>query len=280
MDLENNGMSLEGMDNDPREAEGAGREHGNEGEGAGLPEEGGAENSVRPGEADGQKPQGDHAGEHDGAQDWKTPQNAENAQRRRDAEQRQRQRYFAEFAAGLTDPVTQQPFANEEAWSRWKQNAAIAAQAQKAGVEPEAAQRLVDSMRDTIRQTDPEFRRMAQENQAVRRQQAEVMQQQIFAQDLAAIRKMYPDEKAKNVTELGDEFMAMMATGQVDAVSAYEAVRAKRQRTAPKPPSTGKIQAGAAGQGAYYTREQVEAMSDEQIERNFDDIRRSMATWR
>lgn len=280
MDLENNGMSLEGMDNDPREAEGAGREHGNEGEGAGLPEEGGAENSVRPGEADGQKPQGDHAGEHDGAQDWKTPQNAENAQRRREAEQRQRQRYFAEFAAGLTDPVTQQPFANEEAWSRWKQNAAIAAQAQKAGVEPEAAQRLVDSMRDTIRQTDPEFRRMAQENQAVRRQQAEVMQQQIFAQDLAAIRKMYPDEKAKNVTELGDEFMAMMATGQVDAVSAYEAVRAKRQRTAPKPPSTGKIQAGAAGQGAYYTREQVEAMSDEQIEKNFDDIRRSMATWR
>lgn len=280
MDLENNGMSLEGMDNDPREAEGAGREHGNEGEGAGIPEEGGAENSVRPGEADGQKPQGDHAGEHDGAQDWKTPQNAENAQRRRDAEQRQRQRYFAEFAAGLTDPVTQQPFANEEAWSRWKQNAAIAAQAQKAGVEPEAAQRLVDSMRDTIRQTDPEFRRMAQENQEVRRQQAEVMQQQVFAQDLAAIRKMYPDEKAKNVTELGDEFMAMMATGQVDAVSAYEAVRAKRQRTDPKPPSTGKIQAGAAGQGAYYTREQVEAMSDEQIERNFDDIRRSMATWR
>lgn len=280
MDLENNGMSLEGMDYDPREAEGAGREHGNEGEGAGRPEESGAENSMRPGEADGQKPQGDHAGEHDGAQDWKTPQNAENAQRRREAEQRQRQRYFAEFAAGLTDPVTQQPFANEEAWSRWKQNAAIAAQAQKAGVEPEAAQRLVDSMRDTIRQTDPEFRRMAQENQEVRRQQAEVMQQQVFAQDLAAIRKMYPDEKAKNVTELGDEFMAMMATGQVDAVSAYEAVRAKRQRTAPKPPSTGKIQAGAAGQGAYYTREQVEAMSDEQIERNFDDIRRSMATWR
>lgn len=280
MDLENNGMSLEGMDYDPREAEGAGREHGNEGEGAGRPEESGAENSVRPGKADGQEPQGDHAGEHDGAQDWKTPQNAENAQRRREAEQRQRKRYFDEFAAGLMDPETNQPFASEEAWGRWKQNAAIMAQAQKAGVEPEAAQRLVDSMRDTIRQTDPEFRRLAMENQAVRRQQAEAMQQQVFAQDMAAIRKMYPDEKAKSVTELGDEFMAMMATGQVDAVSAYEAVRAKRQRTAPKPPSTGKIQAGAAGQGAYYTREQVEAMSDEQIERNFDDIRRSMATWR
>lgn len=272
MDLENNGMSLEGMDNDPREAE-----SGSEGTGQA---EGGAENSTRQEETAGQEPQEDHAGEHDGAQEWKTPQNAENAQRRREAEQRQRQRYFAEFAAGLTDPVTQKPFESEEAWSRWKQNAAIAAQAQKAGVEPEKAQQLVDSMRETIRQTDPEFRRMAQETQAVRRQQAEAMQQQVFAQDLAAIRKIYPDEKAKNVTELGNEFMAMMATGQVDAVSAYEAVRAKRQRTAPKPPSTGKIQAGAAGQGAYYTREQVEAMSDEQIEKNFDDIRRSMATWR
>lgn len=273
MELENNGMSMEGMDYDPRESE-----RGSEG--TGQPEEGGAENSARPEETGGQEPQGEPAGENDGAQDWKTPQNAENAQRRREAEQRQRQRYFAEFASGLTDPATQKPFANEEAWSRWKQNAAIAAQAQKAGVEPEAAQRLVDSMRDTIRQTDPEFRRMAMENQEVRRQQAEAMQQKVFAQDLAAIRKMYPDEKAKSVTELGDEYMAMMATGQVDAVSAYEAVRAKRQRTSPKPPSTGRIQAGAAGQGAYYTREQVEAMSDEQIEKNFDDIRRSMATWR
>lgn len=280
MELEKNGMNTEETGYDTRESEYAEREDGRLNEDSGRTEEGSTEKGAEQQEPTGQQPHTEPAEEHPGGQSWKNQQNAENAQRRREAEQRQRQRYFAEFAAGLTDPVTQQPFANEEAWSRWKQNAAIAAQAQKAGVEPEAAQRLVDSMRDTIRQTDPEFRRMAQENQAVRRQQAEAMQQQVFAQDLAAIRKMYPDEKAKNVTELGDEFMAMMATGQVDAVSAYEAVRAKRQRTAPKPPSTGKIQAGAAGQGAYYTREQVEAMSDEQIERNFDDIRRSMATWR
>lgn len=233
--------------------------------------DGGGKEQVPP-EGDGQPAQQEPA--------WKNQQNAENAQRRREAEQRQRKRYFDEFAAGLMDPETNQPFASEEAWGRWKQNAAIMAQAQKAGVEPETAQKLVEGVRDTIRQTDPEFRRLAMENQAVRRQQAEAMQQQVFEQDMAAIRKMYPDEKAKSVTELGDEYMALMATGQVDAVTAYEAVRAKRNRTATKPPSTGKIHSGAAGQGAYYTREQVEAMSDEQIERNFDDIRRSMATWR
>lgn len=280
MELEKNGMNTEETGYDTRESEYAEREAGQLNEDAGRTEEGSAEKGAEQQDATGQQPHTEPAEEYPGGQSWKNQQNAENAQRRREAEQRQRQRYFAEFAAGLTDPVTQKPFESEEAWSRWKQNAAIAAQAQKAGVEPEKAQQLVDSMRDTIRQTDPEFRRMAQENQAVRRHQAEVMQQQIFAQDMAAIRKIYPDEKAKNVTELGDEFMAMMATGQVDAVSAYEAVRAKRQRTAPKPPSTGKIQAGAAGQGAYYTREQVNAMSDEQIERNFDDIRRSMATWK
>lgn len=279
MELENNGMNLEGMGHEPRETEGVGQNSGRENEHMGRTEEGGAENGAPQGPA-GQEPQREPAEGQPGGQEWKTQQNAENAQRRREAEQRQRQKYFAEFAAGLTDPMTQKPFESEEAWSRWKQNAAIAAQAQKAGVEPEKARQLVDSMRDTIRQTDPEFRRMAQENQAVRRQQAEAMQQQVFAQDLAAIRKMYPDEKAKSVTELGDEYMAMMATGQVDAVSAYEAVRAKRQRTAPKPPSTGKIQAAAGRKGAYYTREQVNAMTDKQIEENYDDIRRSMATWK
>lgn len=280
MELEKNGMNTEETGYDTRESEYAEREDGQLNEDSGRTEEESTEKGAEQQEPTGQQPHTEPAEEHPGGQSWKNQQNAENAQRRREAEQRQRQRYFAEFAAGLTDPVTQKPFESEEAWSRWKQNAAIAAQAQKAGVEPEKARQLVDSMRDTIRQTDPEFRRMVQENQAVRRQQAEAVQQKVFAQDLAAIRKMYPDEKAKSVTELGDEYMAMMATGQVDAVSAYEAVRAKRQRTAPKPPSTGKIQAGAAGQGAYYTREQVNAMSDEQIERNFDDIRRSMATWK
>ena len=211
---------------------------------------------------------------------WKNQQNAENARRRREAEQRQRKRYCDEFAAGLMDPETNQPFASEEAWGRWKQNAAIMAQAQKAGVEPETAQKLVDGVRDTIRQTDPEYRRMVQQAEEMRQQQAREMQQQVFAQDMAAIRKMYPDEKAKSVTELGDEYMIMMATGQVDAVTAYEAVRAKRNRTAPKPPSTGKIHSGAAKQGAFYTKEQVEAMTDRQIEENYDDIRRSMAQWK
>lgn len=278
MELEN-GMNTEEFGYDPQGSDGAGQDSGHETEDTGRAEDGGADDGTQQ-ETEGKEPQENPAEEYPGRQNWKNQQNAENAQRRREAEQRQRQRYFAEFAAGLTDPVTQKPFESEEAWSRWKQNAAIAAQAQKAGVEPEAAQRLVDSMRDTIRQTDPEFRRMVEETQAARRQQAEAMQQRVFAQDLAAIRKIYPDEKAKSVTELGDEYMAMMATGQVDAVSAYEAVRAKRQRTAPKPPSTGKIRSGAAGQGAYYTREQVNAMSDEQIEEHFDDIRRSMAMWK
>lgn len=265
MELENNGMGREETGEQEREAE------------LREPEQA-RETAAQPENQAGEE-QGGNAPET-GQQDWKNAQNAENAQRRRMAEQRQRAKYFAEFASGLTDPRTNQPFASEEDWSRWKQNAAIMAQAQQAGVEPEAAQKLVDGVRDTIRQTDPEYRRMAAENAAVRQQQMQQYQQQVFAQDMQQIRALYPDEKAKNVTELGDEFMAMMATGQVDAVSAYEAIRAKHQRTAPKPPSTGKIQAAAGRKGAYYTREQVNAMTDKQIEENYDDIRRSMATWK
>lgn len=267
MELENEGMSVDGTGEQEREAE--------------LHEEGtaGAGTQTEQQEEPGGAPQGGEPQEPAG-QEWKNAENAENARRRREDEARRRARYFAEFSAGLTDPRTNQPFASEEDWSRWKQNAAIMAQAQQAGVEPEAAQKLVDGVRETIRQTDPEYRRMAAENAAVRQQQMQQYQQQVFAQDMQQIRALYPDEKAKNVTELGDEFMAMMATGQVDAVSAYEAIRAKHQRTAPKPPSTGQIQAAAGRKGAYYTREQVAAMTDKQIEENYDDIRRSMATWK
>lgn len=280
MELEKNGMNTEETGYDTRESEYAEREDGQLNEDAGRTEEGSAEKGAEQQDPTGQQPRTEPSEEHPGGQSWKNQQNAENAQRRREAEQRQRKRYFDEFAAGLMDPETNQPFASEEAWGRWKQNAAIMAQAQKAGVEPETAQKLVDGVRDTIRQTDPEYRRMVQQAEEMRQQQAREMQQQVFAQDMAAIRKMYPDEKAKSVTELGDEYMIMMATGQVDAVTAYEAVRAKRNRTAPKPPSTGKIHSGAAKQGAFYTKEQVEAMTDRQIEENYDDIRRSMAQWK
>ena len=113
--------------------------------------------------------------------------------------------------------------------------------------------------------------------------QAEIARQQqyeaVFAEDLAAIKQLYPDEKAKDIRDLGDEFMAMMASGQVDAVSAYEAIRARKNRTRPKPPRTGGLGSDGGKKPAYFTKEQVDAMSDAEIDKNYDAIRKSMMRW-
>ena len=207
--------------------------------------------------------------------DWKTQENAENAQRRRQAEAARQQRMFREMTAGLNDPETGRPFESIEAWQRFRQRTVLAAKAQEAGVEPAAAQKLMDGMRETIKETDPEYRQAMAQAEIARQQQYEA----VFAEDLAAIKQLYPDEKAKDSRDLGDELMAMMASGQVDAVSAYEAIRARKNRTNPKPPSTGGIGGDGGKKPAFFTKEQVDAMSDAEIDKNYDAIRKSMMRW-
>lgn len=58
-------------------------------------------------------PAGSESGE--GHDDWKTQENAENAQRRRMAEAARQQRMFREMTAGLNDPETGKPFESIEA---------------------------------------------------------------------------------------------------------------------------------------------------------------------
>lgn len=208
-------------------------------------------------------------------QPWKTPENAMAAQRRREVEAARRERMFREVTDGMVDPRTNQPFANEQAWRDWKNEMAVKAAAQKAGIDTAAAQTVMDDLRENLRQTDPEYQRMARENE----QAKAAMAQQTFEQDLRSIKKAYPDEKAKSVMDLGPEFMAMMATGQVSALAAYEAVRAQRARTAPKPVSTGAIGGGQKQPGGHYTKEQVAAMSPKEVHEHYDDIRKSMLSW-
>ncbi len=226
--------------------------------------------------SDNQDPQAEADGGARQEKPWHTDENAANAQRRREAQARQRERMFREMTDGINDPRTGQPFANEEAWRQWKQSAAIRARAQAAGVEPEKAQQIVEGMRDTLRETDPEYQRLRAEAEAARNERFA----RTFERDLAAIKKAYPDEKAKNVAELGPEFMAIMASGQVSAVAAYEAVRAQHNRMAPKPPSTGAIGGTAGRKDGYYTRDEVAAMSRQQVHEHFEDIQKSMRQWK
>lgn len=215
---------------------------------------------------------------------WKTPENAAAAQRRRDAErERERQELFGQMVGGLTNPATGRPFESQAEWDGWKRQMAVRAQAQAAGVAPEKAQQLADGLRQTMLETSPEYQALKAKEATLDAQLAELRRQQneaVFAADLRAIRKAYPDEKAKSIEELGEAFIAMMATGRVSALTAYEAVRGEKQRTAPKPPSTGDVGSQTGAKKGYYTREEVAAMSPEQVQQNLDIINKSMRTWK
>ena len=105
--------------------------------------------------------------------------------------------------------------------------------------------------------------------------QAEIFKMSQVIANLPALLWM----QQRDIRDLGDEFMAMMASGQVDAVSAYEAIRARKNRTSPKPPSTGGLGSDGGKKPAYFTKEQVDAMSDAEIDKNYDAIRKSMMRW-
>ena len=122
-----------------------------------------------------------------------------------------------------------------------------------------------------------------------------------YADDLVAFRKAYPDVDEQEL--LSDPDFAEYAEAQVKAkvplakiYGGYEKLRAKFQREADQKAEAAKdgaaralanARAGVgskAGEGApagdvFFTKAQVESMSDEEIARNQDAIWKSMAKW-
>ncbi len=205
------------------------------------------------------------------AKPWNTPENARFAQQRR--QQEAQNAAFKSLIGDITNPATGKPFASAEEWNSWKQSAAMAIQAKQANVSPDVFAKVVDRVREDVKKTDPDILRQRQQLEEYRQREA----QSIFAADLKAIKKAYPDEKAKSVEELGDQFIRLCAAG-ISPLSAYEAIRAEKNRGAKQPPSMGDIRPGGGGK-EYFTRDEVKAMSQAEVHRNYDKIRESMKKW-
>lgn len=203
----------------------------------------------------------------------KPPQDPET--NRRFADQRRREEMFRQLMGDLQNPETGKPFANPQEFEAWKQKNAQVQAAKAVGIDLGQYEALERQIAQKVKQSDPEV--LAKEARLAALEQKE--QQRVFAGDLATIRKAYPDEKAKSVEELGEDFMALMATGRVSAVAAYEAIRAERKRTAPQPPSMGDVGAAAGGAKDFYSREEVAKMSREEVARHYEEIRKSMSKW-
>lgn len=99
-------------------------------------------------------------------------------------------------------------------------------------------------------------------------------QHEALASDIRAIRQKYPDETAKNVSDLGMEYVGLCACG-MPAIIAYESVRAKQKSV----PFIGDVKGEYAAEKDYFTKAEVDGMAKQDIKKNYTKIRNSMEKW-
>ena len=137
-------------------------------------------------------------------------------------------------------------------------------------MDPDIYAQILEQAREQVKATDPDY--IAAQQRIAELQQHE--NQITLDSDLKAIKKAFPDEKAKSVVELGTDFIRLCANG-VDPVVAYRAVR---EQKAPAQPGMGDVKPTVKEKG-YFTRDEVAVMSQSEVDKNYDKIRESMKTW-
>lgn len=143
-------------------------------------------------------------------------------------------------------------------------------QVRRERLEEEARQK--QAIQEAI-QKDPEFIRNQQELRVLRERES----RRVFEEDLTTVRKLNPQEKAQTVQELGNDFIRLRANG-IPADVAYKATHEIQPQVEP-PKDTGKVKGSQSAAGAYFTPEQVRAMSQAEVNRNLDKIEQSMKHW-
>ncbi len=98
----------------------------------------------------------------------------------------------------------------------------------------------------------------------------------ILQRDIGKIRAAYPHEISGDCKELGEVFYSLMATGSLSPIEAYNICNHRKGKNVP--PTMGDV-ATATGNDLY-TRSQVEKMSQNEVDRNYVKILKSMEHWR
>lgn len=143
-------------------------------------------------------------------------------------------------------------------------------QVRRERLEEEARQK--QAIQEAIKK-DPEYIRNQQELRVLRERES----RRVFEEDMATVRKLNPQEKAQTVQELGPDFIRLRANG-IPADVAYKATHEIQPQVEP-PKDTGKVKGSQSAAGAYFTPEQVRAMSQAEVNRNLDKIEQSMKHW-
>ena len=121
-------------------------------------------------------------------------------------------------------------------------------------------------------QREAEMGRLAEENERLNQELINFKVEQAMKQDLLDIQAI--DPSVKKLQDLGDDFFKFRAA--MDGVDAYFAVKAKQEKTAyGSAPIMGKANA-APVQRDYYTSEELDALTPDEIMANMDKVNLSL----
>lgn len=158
----------------------------------------------------------------------------------------------------------------------------LADQSGKTIEEVKAEQAEIDRDYEERKKSDPDFIKAQELEKTVAQREFEAIQKEHYAEIKAA----FPDIKAKDmltlVKETGQEFAEMLSKG-ISPVKAYKIALMDKETAKPEtpPPSTGSTKSsGNPLKEQFFTREQVQLMSREEIRKNFKAISASEKNWK
>lgn len=134
---------------------------------------------------------------------------------------------------------------------------------------------LISKITNDILENDPEIVAMKEQLKMFQQKDIEGSVQK----DFEKIKNLYPDEKAENILDLGDDFMNMIFEKTIDPIVAYEACRLAKTKKENPPPSMGAICDNNNSDQLYFSKEQVAGMTQREVKKHFEKIKKSMKKW-
>ena len=126
-------------------------------------------------------------------------------------------------------------------------------------------------------EAEQERQTMSEENKRLQEEIIALRAEQMMTKGLSEIQQIDPD--VKSLEELGDSFANYIRAG-LSSVDAYYAVKAREAKEKITPPkAVGKV-ITTKGESSYFTKEEVEAMSDEELDKNWEAIQKSYKQWK
>lgn len=138
-----------------------------------------------------------------------------------------------------------------------------------------AQNKTEQEIRDEI-EAENEWNRLTKENQELNDKLMDIETRDQMDRDLRTIQQIDPE--VKSLDDLGKDFLDYISSG-LDAKQAYYALKAKDAVEATKPPEeVGKVNQSSEPKD-YFSKEEVEGMSHDEVKKNYDAIRKSMSRW-